>query len=498
MTITLSQVDVNSFKFIDLYNKINEILLKLQTNIVTTDSDSTPGNAIILGRLTAGEVFEGGNRVVTVARRINTGSGLVGGGNLSQNRTIALSSATEVRLAKADTALQVSDFNNKIGLKTKISVPNDISASGEANSQTFLNGAGSWVKLNPGVGDMLSFTYDPEKKQANAFDMAFMKEGTNAKIMTPFERAEIISLRGHVNNFLNNRFPAIENSFVKRDGSVPFTGRVNINSGGIGISGNVNIGNYPVTIAGKTKINNEVEANSIKTTNTLSTILKSNKIELAGATTSDPTIGLISNKDLVTVSNVIAKHGRFENQETHNEFYNSNGEWLDNNAGIFISDNKGVSARIGVARWSTNGLVSGLSSTSSIVLKAHRTGPTDVSVESSGNVWVRGGINTNSLWSRNDVTGFSDISIKDDLKVIENPLKKLKKISGYTFTRKDMDDKNKRFAGLIAQEVEKILPEVVSEHDGIKGISYGNVVSLLVEAIKELTKKVENLEKKSS
>ena len=51
--------------------------------------------------------------------------------------------------------------------------------------------------------------------------------------------------------------------------------------------------------------------------------------------------------------------------------------------------------------------------------------------------------------------------------------------------------------GLVAQEVEEILPELVSEdNEGIKSLAYGNMVALLVECIKKQDERIESLEKK--
>jgi len=70
----------------------------------------------------------------------------------------------------------------------------------------------------------------------------------------------------------------------------------------------------------------------------------------------------------------------------------------------------------------------------------------------------------------------------------------VQKIRGVTFTRNDQDDKEARHTGVIAQEVEKVLPEVVAEDDlGIKNVAYGNMVGLLIEAVKELKQEVEDL-----
>ena len=97
----------------------------------------------------------------------------------------------------------------------------------------------------------------------------------------------------------------------------------------------------------------------------------------------------------------------------------------------------------------------------------------------------------------------SDITLKENLVKIATPLEKLLQISGYTFTWKENAPARQHIsnivedAGLIAQEVESILPQIVrSNEDGSKALNYNGVVGLLVEAIKELTEKVNALENK--
>jgi hypothetical protein len=85
-----------------------------------------------------------------------------------------------------------------------------------------------------------------------------------------------------------------------------------------------------------------------------------------------------------------------------------------------------------------------------------------------------------------NVTAYSDIKLKDSIKPIESAVDKVMKISGVTYTRNDLDDKNKRHAGVIAQEIEQVLPEVVNtDSNGTKSVAYGNLIALLIEAIKE-------------
>lgn len=86
----------------------------------------------------------------------------------------------------------------------------------------------------------------------------------------------------------------------------------------------------------------------------------------------------------------------------------------------------------------------------------------------------------------------SDIRFKEDLQVIENALSKVKCMNGYTFTFKET---GQRAAGLVTQEVQPHLPEVIGGTDEKQTLNYDGTIALLVEAIKEQDKKIEQLEK---
>jgi hypothetical protein len=98
---------------------------------------------------------------------------------------------------------------------------------------------------------------------------------------------------------------------------------------------------------------------------------------------------------------------------------------------------------------------------------------------------------TGDLMAGGNVTAYSDRRLKDNIEVIPNALAKVDQLTGVTFTRNDTDC---RGTGLIAQDVLKVLPEaVVTNEDGYLSLAYGNLVGLLVEAIKELKAEVEEL-----
>ena len=84
----------------------------------------------------------------------------------------------------------------------------------------------------------------------------------------------------------------------------------------------------------------------------------------------------------------------------------------------------------------------------------------------------------------------SDITLKKDLEKIEGALGKVKQLTGYTYT---LIETNQRSTGLIAQDALKVLPESVSEKDGKLSLAYGSMMGLIVEAIKELDEKLEDI-----
>jgi len=114
---------------------------------------------------------------------------------------------------------------------------------------------------------------------------------------------------------------------------------------------------------------------------------------------------------------------------------------------------------------------------------------------SDGNMSFQGNLSVNgNITASGTVTATSDERLKENIEVIPNALEKVSKIRGVTFTRNDQEDKEKKHVGVIAQEVEKALPEVVMEgSDGIKSVAYGNLVGLLIEAIKEQQKQINEL-----
>jgi len=95
----------------------------------------------------------------------------------------------------------------------------------------------------------------------------------------------------------------------------------------------------------------------------------------------------------------------------------------------------------------------------------------------------------------NDVTAFSDARLKENVETIDNALDKVCAMRGVTFNRID-NENGKRQMGVIAQEIQDIVPEVVKvndDEDSTLSVSYGNLVGVLIESIKELKAEIDEL-----
>ena len=92
-----------------------------------------------------------------------------------------------------------------------------------------------------------------------------------------------------------------------------------------------------------------------------------------------------------------------------------------------------------------------------------------------------------------NVTAYSDANLKTDVTTISNALSLVNKMRGVNYTR---IDSGKRGVGVIAQEMQEVIPEVVHDTHGTLSVAYGNIVGVLIEAIKELSDKVAALESK--
>ena len=174
----------------------------------------------------------------------------------------------------------------------------------------------------------------------------------------------------------------------------------------------------------------------------------------------------------------------------------------DNNyKGILVNGNG--APRIGFARnttttgeWSVG--IDGTNGNQFVINNSNDNSNRKLILSSSG-VSVAGTLTTGGACTINGnltATGFvdssSDIKLKTNIKTIDNALDKVLQLRGTEYDRIDRD--NQHEIGVIAQEVEKIIPEVV-HGDETKTVSYGNMVAVLIEAIKEQNEVINEMKK---
>ena len=117
-----------------------------------------------------------------------------------------------------------------------------------------------------------------------------------------------------------------------------------------------------------------------------------------------------------------------------------------------------------------------------------------------GNAQFLKNISGSQIEASGDVIAFgsSDERLKDNIKPITEPLWKVSQIGGYTFDWNEKQDTYEGHdVGVVAQEIHKVLPEVVAERsNGYLGVKYEKIVPLLIESIKELKKEVDDIKEK--
>lgn len=111
---------------------------------------------------------------------------------------------------------------------------------------------------------------------------------------------------------------------------------------------------------------------------------------------------------------------------------------------------------------------------------------------SEGNGIIKGDVHIEGTVTANELTATSDQRVKTDLIPVSRALEKVLNMNGYAYTRKDWEainvPKDRRYIGLVAQEVQEVIPEVVKydEDTDLLSINYPAITAVLIESIKDL------------
>jgi hypothetical protein len=185
-----------------------------------------------------------------------------------------------------------------------------------------------------------------------------------------------------------------------------------------------------------------------------------------------------------------------------NDLYLGNRQWQMQGlviskrpGGVGVQNMTSVVTAINGLNWDSNVTVSSYDSNYGLFFKH---GSTEAMRISNGKV----GIGTNapsyplhvqgSIYASSDIFAYSDARYKTNLQQITSAVDKLKSLVGYTF---NTTDDTERHTGLLAQDVENVLPEAVTTTtEGRLGVAYGNLAGLFVEAFKEIDTRLTKLE----
>ena len=242
-----------------------------------------------------------------------------------------------------------------------------------------------------------------------------------------------------------------------------------------------------ITIPGDLVVTGTTTTNNVETVSTSNGVVfegnaaDDNEITLLAATVSaDRTITLPNASGTVALtSNIITNN----NQITNGEGYISSFDITAQTDSKYLRSNANDTA---------TGIISITNSTAS-------TSKTTGALKVTGGVGISGALNVGG-----DVVAFasSDERLKDNIELISNPIEKVQSLRGVTWdwnSNADILQQTLPNVGVIAQDVEKVLPQLVIDRDnGFKGVDYAKLTGLLIEAVKDQQKQIDELKSKLS
>jgi phage-related tail fiber protein len=251
----------------------------------------------------------------------------------------------------------------------------------------------------------------------------------------------------------------------------------------VDVKGRVTAGTNPTTLSGY-GITDAVTTNTAQTITAAKTFRAANAIRVEAAATQDAIIlagragGTGSFAATFVPTTLTASHTITVPNATGTMALTSN---IGNGILTLAVSGTGLSGSASFTANQTGGTTFTVTSNAT----SANTASTIVARDGSGNF-------TAGTITATEFTATSDASLKENISPIGNALEKVQELRGVKFTWKDSGVSQ---VGLIAQEVESILPEVVNtSEEGIKSVAYGNIVALLIEAVKTQQEQIAQLQ----
>lgn len=495
----------------------------------TTATALTTGGAATVGTLTGNWTLSGGsklqaNTVLDAAQPNITSVGTLSSLNVTAN-IVAGNVFANSGIIKAQYLSGDGSNITNIAVAAGTSIVNGTSnvvVAASGNVSIGVSGTSSVLVANSAGANITGY--------ANISTNAFI--GANANVVGNVNAGNLLGI--FANGTSNVRIPAVNGNV-----NISSAGNANIlvvTGTGINVSGNANVGNLnattkvvastlqsnvangtaPLVVISQTKVANLnvdlLDGYTTATADTASTVVIRDS---SGNVNANYFVGNGSQ-----LTGVVSTPGSYISSGTSNLYISgSGGSIISNVAGstVFTVAVSSVSIASGASLAVANANVSNIFNGTSNI-KTTTSGNVSISVGGTSNIFVvksTGGAGANitgtlevsgnitsysNIVCTNDIIAYSssDSRLKENIVPIENALDKIKKISGVMFDWKDGHEIDRKHdTGLIAQEVEEVLPEVVvTRESGYKAVRYEKIMGLVVQAIKELSDQVDELKKK--
>jgi len=410
---------------------------------------------------------------------IVAGSGLSGGGTIASSRTLDIGSGDGISVAADSVAVDATVLRT-----TGFGV---VSGSSQINGQSVASPAA--IYDNSGTPALRSGITAAEVRTLIGAEADGTDNSTDVTLAGSYDYLTIsgqeITL-GQVD--ASTDISNLTTTNVS-EGTNKYATTANVKSALNANLGTLTIGdsNDEITIPGNLTVTGTTTTNNVETVSTSNGVIFEGNVAdanevtlLAGTVTADRTITLPDATGTVALTSDIP----------------TNNNELTNGAGYITSFDITTQTDPKYLRSNANDTATGIITLSNSTASTTKT---TGALVVTGGVGISGALNVGG-----DVVAYasSDERLKDNIELISNPIEKVQSLKGVTWNWNENADELQQSlpnVGVIAQDVEKVLPQLVTDRDnGFKGVDYAKLTGLLIEAIKDQQKQIDELKSKLS